>query len=508
MWWEQPRVMRWLRMALVALSCLYLLLFLYTALRRMRYPFELEWIESGMLLSLRHIRQGHGLYGPPTMEFTPFLYGPLYLYVSAAISHLVGVGYAALRLVSTLATLGTLGVIYKLIERETADRFSALVGAGLYVALYGFAEAFFDIGRVDSLFTLALLAAIYATRYMNPLLAGFAWLLAFETKQTALAIGLLVLLLTAVRRPRRGLIGAAALVVFTATAVVVQNRLSGGWYGYYTFGSAHGYPMVLRQLLLFVSLDLLTPLGIAFGVLFAALVWTRPSLRGERTWFYAAVSFTIYSMVWFVASHLGAALNANEPAYAWTAVLFGIALSRLTAGLEGAAQRSAMLVLLMAAAIQFASLLYNPGRFLPPHAVLAEREQFVQQLRMIPGEVYLIDHNVDALLAGKQPHAEMEALGMVLTASDARARDFTRQYEQEIASGQIAAIVTDDRLADIKPLYRSHYPLAISAVGGVDERFLTSQPKWILLPCAALHNGLAAKLIGPNTLVNATGCQP
>ncbi len=512
---------RHLRRVLYGLSGFYLLLFLYTALRRMSYPFELEWIEDGMLLSMRHIALGHGLYGPPTLEFTPFLYGPLFLYVSAALSHLTGIGYTTLRLVSMLATLGVLAVIYKLVERETKDRFAAVLAAGLYVALYGFAEAFFDIGRVDSLFTLTLFLALYSTLYLNPVLTALLWLLAFETKQTALPIGILILLLSSIRRPRRGLIGAAMFLVFTGVAVLVQNRLSSGWYGYYTFGAAHGFPVVWRQVCLFFSLDLFAPLGIACVVIVAALLWTRPSIRSDAFFLYASISLTLYGIAWFLAGHWGTAVNAFEPAYAWTATLFGIGVARLLTrfhvsqmppiadkALAAGVRTSPVFLLLAAATIQFASLLYNPGRFLPTVRVRSEREQFIAQLHAIPGDVYLVDHNADALMAGKKPHAEMQAMSMVLSAPDARSREFAARYEQEIASQRFSAIVTDLPIADIDPLYLRHYPLAISAAGGIDDPFLTSQPKWILLPCSALHNGLAAALIGPATLVNTGACQP
>ena len=72
-----------LRGLIILLSGFFLVLFLYTALRRMRYPFELEWIESGILMSVRHIVQGRGLYVAPSLDFVPFLYAPLYLYVAA-----------------------------------------------------------------------------------------------------------------------------------------------------------------------------------------------------------------------------------------------------------------------------------------------------------------------------------------------------------------------------------------------------------------------------------------
>ena len=110
-----PRVLTALRAMLAALSVLMVLLFVYTALRRMHFVFEYDWIEDGVLASVRHIRSGLPLYSAPTTAFTPYLYTPIYLYVAAALSRVMGLGYAPLRLLSLLSTLGCFAVIYALV---------------------------------------------------------------------------------------------------------------------------------------------------------------------------------------------------------------------------------------------------------------------------------------------------------------------------------------------------------------------------------------------------------
>ena len=62
-----------------------LLLFLYTTLSRMFYPFDLEWMEGGMLVHGLRIMEGKQLYVEPSSEFIPFIYPPLY-------SWLLGIG--------------------------------------------------------------------------------------------------------------------------------------------------------------------------------------------------------------------------------------------------------------------------------------------------------------------------------------------------------------------------------------------------------------------------------
>src|SRR5580693_9114099 len=193
---------KWLGRALGIVSVGFILLFLYTALRRMHCPFALDQIEGGTVTSVWRIVRGEPLYTPPTLDFVPYLYAPLYFYLAAALSKVIGVGYASLRLISILGTLGSLAVIYALIHGETRSRIAALAGAGLYAACYHPLEGWFDMGRVDSLFVFLLLLAIYCTRRAPILLAVLVWLVAFQTKQTILPVAVLVLCADW-QRPRR-----------------------------------------------------------------------------------------------------------------------------------------------------------------------------------------------------------------------------------------------------------------------------------------------------------------
>jgi len=111
----EARITRILQRALLFFPLFFLLLFLYTAARRLRYPFDLEWIESGMLVSVMRIAHGQGLYVAPSLDFVPYLYAPLYLYLAAALSRITGISFATLRLISIVSTLGSCGVIFAMI---------------------------------------------------------------------------------------------------------------------------------------------------------------------------------------------------------------------------------------------------------------------------------------------------------------------------------------------------------------------------------------------------------
>src|ERR1700753_796975 len=106
---DSPRAPRLAGRLVTAVSGMFFVLFLWAACKRMVYPFDVEWIESGILVSVLRILHGQGMYVAPTLHYIPFLYTPLYMYAAAGATKLVGVthGYLGMRLVSTLATLAT-----------------------------------------------------------------------------------------------------------------------------------------------------------------------------------------------------------------------------------------------------------------------------------------------------------------------------------------------------------------------------------------------------------------
>jgi len=480
-----PRLQSLLRVFIGILSLAFLLLFLYTALRRMRYPFELEWIESGVLVSVRRIAQGRGLYGAPSINFVPFLYSPLYLYLVAALTKLIGISYTAPRLVSTLSTLGSSLLIFTFVQMETRRRLAAAAAAGLFLACYPLVEAFYDIGRVDSLFVFFILLALFLTRRNQPVLAALAWVLCFQTKQTILPIAI-VLLCVDWKHPRRILLGLGIFTAVLGSSIVWINHATHGWYTFYLFHIASGFPIVWRQAVLFLPNDICAPFAIVLVICLAACAFTRIDLRTSKTSFYLIVTIAMYGAIEFVAAHRGAAVNSYIPLYIWTAILFGILLDRLLTHLERSTDPRATLavtVVLSATALQLAMFLYNPGRYIPSAKVREARQSFVDQIRSLPGDVYVVDHNYDAVLAGKQPHAEGESIGTVLfMPSSTVATSLLADFNQALQTHRYSAIVVDGQLDDDPYHFQDEYPFAVSAESE-DVRYLTSQPTWILFPC-------------------------
>jgi hypothetical protein len=477
------RLLHWFT---VFLAVFLFALFLYAAVRRIGYPYEVEWIESNILVSVLRILHGQGIYVAPTLNYVPYLYAPLYLYASAAVTKLVGVGthgYAGMRLVSIVATLGSCIAIYALVRTETRRRLPAIAAAGVFVGCYSVVGSFYDIGRVDSLFVFLLLCALLAQRRGHPIAAALLWVLTAQTKQTVLPLALLILC-AEWQRPRRLLAALTTYIAAVTASIIVLNHATHGWYDFYIFHVAQGLPVVWRQVALYFPTTVLEPLAVAWMVIAAALLLTRPRLQSAGVMFYAFVSIALIGGVWFVEGHRGSSVNAMIPVYAWTAVMFGVALARLLDRAEQVNAPHLELLALTAAAMQLMVLIYNPGRYIPTRAQRAATDHFIAQLRSMPGDVYLIDHSYDAILAGKQPHAESQAMGAVL---DAPTGAIGVQLRAEYAAAQrehrFSVVVSDSpQPADTIVNFDEFYPLAVST-GLSPYRYMTSQPQWFLLPC-------------------------
>ena len=153
------------RYTLLAVAALYVAIYLILVFFRIQYPFELEWMEGGSLRQVIRILSGQKLYVSPSLEFVPFIYNPLYFYISAFISKIIGGGFMPLRLVSFISSLGCFFIIFLFVKRETKNIFFGVIAACLFAATFRISGAFFDIARVDSLFLLFLLIALYLIKF-------------------------------------------------------------------------------------------------------------------------------------------------------------------------------------------------------------------------------------------------------------------------------------------------------------------------------------------------------
>lgn len=390
----------------------HLLAFLAVALSRASYPFELEWLEGGVLQEVRRLLAGKAIYAAPSPEYVPFMYAPLYFKVAAWFSPPQG-SFLPLRLLSLLATLGSAFLVFDWIRKETRRAAPAVIAAGLFIAAFKPSGFWFDLARVDSLFLffcllgLRLLAS--SPRPAAAVLAAAAFSAAFHTKQSALPM-------VACMLPYALLRGRAYAAAFAGGAALgmggvawLLDRASGGWYFYYVFAAPSGHPLVPGAALGFWTRDLAAvfPLPLLLAVF---SVWRPLADRETPTAVFRLCSGVgMIGAAWMSRLHSGGWDNVLMPAYAWLALAAGWGLGELRfpehprAALIGAA--------LIA---QLAWLRYDPFAQIPKAADAKAGEMIAARIAAYPGEVYLPDHGYLAARAGKRQRAHRMAFQDIL----------------------------------------------------------------------------------------------
>lgn len=387
----------------------------FAVARRIAYPYDLEWMEGGMLCHALRVAEREPIYAEPSARFVSFAYTPLYPILLGLLAPVAGVGYLPARAVSVAAFAVALVAAYAFVRRAGGSRSAAIATAALPAAAFAPTGAWYDLARVDSLF-LGLTAAAVAVGWWRrtvpagPIAAAVLMTAAFFAKQTALpfagALGLALL----VARPRAAAVYAATVAGLGGALLAWAHVASGGWFWTYAFGLHRQHPFDVVGAAIVTPARLLLLLG-------PGLVLPGLALRRDRApdLLYA----TGMALTGLVASGLGAGTewsyhNALIPGVYFAALAVGtaaavvetrqpVAASLLLAGAVTCAPGG--LLALAARAVPRAGLAlplgYDPRAFVPSAADRARGDALVARLAASPGDVFVPDHSFYAHLAGK-----------------------------------------------------------------------------------------------------------
>ena len=421
----------------------FLAAFLFLAWRLIPWPFELEWMEGGMLDHVHRLLEGGRLYGPPALDFTPFSYPPLYFHLAVLLGRLFGPGLALLRGISTLALLLTVLLIGQWTARESGSRHAGLLAGTLYLASYPVSGFWFGLARVDSLFLLLLLAGLCLLRCSRTLAGGLGaailLVLAFFCKQTALIITLpvMVWLILFGEGPRRWLVPAVWLILLGGGLWTLQ-RASDGWLFYYLFYLPGQHAPVLWRIHHFWIDYFFNPFPIATLAAGFSLFLGPGRLHGPRLFWLAAAAGLIGGP-WLASVPSGAFHNVAMPAHAALAILFALAVQRWFARAERP------LLPWAAALLQLLLLLYNPCHHLPAPADRVAGEALVRRIAAVEGEVWFPSHGYLSRMAGKNGCAHRCALDDVLRGKDEPGRRrLVDEIDTALARRRFEVIITND----------------------------------------------------------------
>jgi len=474
---------------MLTLGALFLAGYVTIALLRIRYPYELEWTEGCSVDHLARVYHGQPLYVRPSLEFTPYIYTPLYFHVSAWMARLTGIGFVPLRLVSLLASLACFAFIYLLVWRETARHITGFIAAALFAATYYLTSTWFDMGRVDSLALCLLLGALFFLRTARGvsgyLLAGVLAVLAYFTKQTMLIciIPLLFYYGCWHRRPLVVLLPTLGLGLLLGIGYL--SLTTHGWFTLYCLVLPQQHPIVPLKFLSFWFWDILPRLTIAA---LGALALFRGRYRGEldqRRWF-GCMAAGMLAGSWVARLHSGGYINVLMPAYAALAILLGLAIARVLPVAQDRQYGRAARRLLWLCPLQFLLLLYNPAACFPTPADRAAGDAFVRLLARYPGEVYVPYHCYMQTLAGKQSYAHVTNVFDILRAHQPRLQlALNAEIDQAIRAQCFSVIILDQNGYACRSIHDS-YRYAGKVFADPDVFFpaagLPYRPEYIYVP--------------------------
>ncbi len=424
---------------------------------RASYPLQLEWLEGGMLDTVGRVLRGEPIYVRPTHSFVPFLYAPLYYYAGAAAAWVGGLGFSSLRILGTGCTVACFAIQFRMAARLAGSALAGTLAAGFFAALYAETGCWFDLARIDMLFTALLLAGVYCSWTRKPFSAALLFVLAFETKQSGLLVAVCVLAheYGDTRRLSRGL---GSFVLLAAAATWVLSRLGSPWYLYYTSYIPRHHALELRGVLEFFGRDLLYPSFFALAIVGLCVAATlrgpsRPATESgfPGTFLSAHARFLLFTTAGIAAScflsriHSGASINVALPLDAWLAILFGASVAtllRLRGIFVGAFQVRRGFVLALAL-LQFAALARSPWRYIPSPSAKREAAAELETIRQTPGRVYALDDAADLATIGKESFANGAAIFDVLRADRGPvAQALEQDVEQSFSRREYAAIVS------------------------------------------------------------------
>ncbi|HEY3295517.1 MAG TPA: glycosyltransferase family 39 protein [bacterium] len=439
----------------------YILMFIVLALRRMAYPFELEWMEGLSVDHVQRVLDGLPLYVPPSVDFVPSIYTPLYYYVAAIPAAVLGNGFVPVRLISFLASLGSMALLFVYVRKEAKDNFAGLIAAGLYASTYYLTGAWLDIARVDALFVFFLLLAVGALRFHPTrtgwILAALLTTLAFLTKQTGLLAALFFMIYAVTAHRKHGLYYIAAFVLFTGTAVLGMDWLHHGWFNFYVFEVPAGHPIETLQFLKFFAQDTLRPMPLAslFILTYLLIRW----LKGERQdiAFYVLVGMGFLAAAGAPRVKAGNYVNDLIPAYAFLAMVFGISIpalrnwyGNLFAALPASFPDRARIghglsgLFYALIAVQLIIMVYGPTNQIPTPADRATGTELIHTFAAFKGDVWVVHHGYMSVQSGKRSHSMSQPFNDVLCAGNPQANKLLLDdLNRALQNHRFAAIVTD-----------------------------------------------------------------
>jgi len=362
----------------------------YLWLNHASFPLNLEAMELTVLAHVRRVLAGVPIYVPPSPEFAPLAYNPLFYVLAVPFTWIAGPSLLALRLLAIAGMFGCAAVIFLALRRETGSSWWALVGLGLFAAAYRAMDTYLDNAHADSwmLFTALLgcyLVSLNRSRALN--LVGVVCAVAsFWLKQpgAVFAVGIVAYLMVREGTRRSWPYWSVALVLGPALYLLIPEQWTGPLFTYYTWAVPRQWvsisPDMLRRLAGYYVRNV--PLLAAAGGVGWFVDLRKGGMRGSP-WFFLLP----FAFLTAVSGALDSESNNNVfiPLAVWLILTGVIALSRAAAARTGAGRMGLPQAIVGAS---FVLLVYNPWSVMVSPRAVGAYADLQSYLRGLDGPVY------------------------------------------------------------------------------------------------------------------------
>ena len=479
--------------------------------RRLIYPYDLEWMEGGMLCHALRIVRGLPIYAPPSVDFVPYLYTALYPAVVAVLAKVFGLGYILGRLISIVGFLSALTFGYVFCRREGGSRATALAAMAIVAGAFAPCGAWYDLARPDSLFLGLVTGGLivgYSKResHLGVAIAAALMVAAFFTKQTAspfmVALGIVLLVVHFRTLPTY----VATLAALGLPLLWLLNHQSDGWFWTYVFKLHQRHDFYPVRAFVGTPAQLIAIIGPAL----LTIPWALARRRSSGLWFATFIGLTGTAAACLGFGTQWAFTNAFIPGVFFLSIAIGTASGRLVSRIDmgkGEAPprlRGAVVYVLLAISIALApgALLsplkqyapkswgepdvvegYHSNLFVPTPADRKNGDALIARLRAAPGQVMVPFHPFYSYLAGHDP--KVHRMGVV---DIGRANmGAPRGLADAISRQEFSLIVMDDKIDgnwQMWPGLLDHYAITDHIVGPRAVSGAMTQPKYVLTPTA------------------------
>ncbi|MEZ5539565.1 MAG: hypothetical protein R3E63_06365 [Pseudomonadales bacterium] len=436
---------------------LYLLaLCLFVMFSRLTYPYELEWMEGAMFQVVMRVVDGLPIYTTPSMDYVPPLYAPLYFYVAALATKVMGEGLPALRLVSLLASLGTVTCVGYAVWLLTRSRLSVLLSVCCWAALYALVGSYYDAARLDSLWAFWLTGAstclITFSQQQKKIflyLMVLLLLLAVFTKQTTLSmLPFFFLALWLFSDFRTAFLAGLTLSILIGAALCLLQWQTKGLFYFYTMEMARAHKFIQGVPMNFLHGDMLTGVPIYLGLCASFILMGKKTARQRCAWLSLFSGFFLMSLLsrWYSGGWINVLLAFHQLIVVISVAGFWLVVKSLS-GVQSPWVRNTFLGLMsVLLTLNMARAWIHPNYFLPTEADRACGDSVVAVLKQAPGDrVCVSKHTYLAFLADKKSCAH-EAWGIdVMNGSSHQfAEQLQQDVKQQLLSGHYSLLLLDN----------------------------------------------------------------